>query len=173
MAAVGEKQMAVDILARHGITNTWCSHPTADIPAHSSSNRWKAGDHFFETEVTLAYRLGDGEEVQVFARARGRPVSGRGLRVAESGAPVRLRSQGHWRVGPALGCDLQGVPVLGRPATRVEATGARTGSRPHVLSMGSFLRTRTGTGRRWSSRLRSEPAAQICLNGGASSLACQ
>ena len=95
MAADGEKQMAVDILARHGITNTWCSHPTADIPAHSSSNRRKAGDRFFETEVTLAYRLGDGEEVQVFARTKG---GGGGGRFPDAGC-------GLLSPAPRFGCE--------------------------------------------------------------------
>jgi hypothetical protein len=58
--------------ARHGITNTWCTRPSDEVPAHSSSNRWKAGDDFlFNTEVVVAYSFGHGIEVQFFAGTRG------------------------------------------------------------------------------------------------------
>jgi hypothetical protein len=62
------------VFARHGITNTWCTRPSDEVPAHSSSNRWKAGDDFpfFKTEVSFAYSFGHGVEVQFFAETRDR-----------------------------------------------------------------------------------------------------
>jgi hypothetical protein len=56
------------VLARHGFTNTWCTRPNPDVPAHFPSNRWKAGDDLFQTEIAVAYSFGHGIEVQFFAR---------------------------------------------------------------------------------------------------------
>lgn len=99
--------------ATHGFTNTWCSRPSDNVPAHTS-NSWKAGDDFFGTEIEVQYH---GPRAS---------LGGNGIRVvffARTGTPFNKH--------PSASCKFLAEPV--RPFLCVADLTGGNGHHPRVL----------------------------------------
>ncbi len=58
------------VSAGHGLTNEWCRRPAPDVPAHSSTTTWLAGDNLFGTHVLITYKLANGDEIRFTTSVR-------------------------------------------------------------------------------------------------------